>query len=355
MKIGIVGLPNVGKSTLFQALTKKEVDISNYPFCTIEPNIGIVPVPDERVQKLALFSQSKKIIPAIIEFVDIAGLVRGASMGEGLGNQFLSHIRDVDAIVLVVRLFENPDIIHVEKTLDPVRDMDIIMTELLMKDLETVQKRKEKSAKEARSGNKESVAEVSWLEELEQNIQNQKPASFFLRTSDNEIKKHFFNSLHLLTAKAILFVINGKSEQTLTNILLQKIKECGHGYLIIDIKQELDVRDFSPEEKRGLGIQQSELDTLIQKSYAILNLITFLTTGEDETRAWTIQKGALAPKAAGTIHSDFEKKFIRADVIQWQMLLEAGGWIEARKKGLMRSEGKEYVVQDGDVLEIKHG
>lgn len=352
MQIGIVGLPNVGKSTLFQALTKKEVDISNYPFCTIEPNVGVVEVPDERVRKLAGFFHSKKVVPAIVEFVDIAGLVRGASTGEGLGNQFLSHIRDVDAILYVVRLFEDANIIHVEKTIDPIRDIDIITTELLLKDLDSVQKRKEKTSKEARSGNKDSVFELSVLEGLEKAIQDQMSAYRFLQGKDEKTALAV-KSLHLLTAKPQMFAINSHND-TVPEALRTKIADMGGTFVVLDIKSELDSRSFSPEERKELGIPDSRLDILIKSGYELLNLITFLTTGEDETRAWTITNGMKAPEAAGVIHSDFEKKFIRAETIRWDALLEAGGWPEARAKGLVRAEGKEYVVQDGDVLEIKH-
>ena len=357
LRIGIVGLPNVGKSTLFQALTRKEVDISNYPFCTIEPNIGVVSVPDQRVEKLSDFFHSKKRIPAIIEFVDIAGLVRGASQGEGLGNQFLSHIRDVDAILFVVRFFENPDIIHVEKTVDPVRDIDIIITELLLKDDETIQKRKEKVEKEARSGDAVKRMEYECVVELEKYIQNGKMAREFIEflKKENSVQKQdLVSSLHLLTAKQQLFAIN-TDETEIPNLLKDKIKSLHGEYALINIKTELESRSFSEAERIELGLPVSQLDELIKKSYSLLNLITFLTTGEDETKAWTITHGIKAPEAAGTIHSDFEKKFIRADVIEWQKLLEAGGWSEARSNGLVRSEGKDYIVKDGDVMEIKHG
>lgn len=356
LRIGIVGLPNVGKSTLFQALTQKEVDISNYPFCTIEPNVGVVAVPDERAEKLAALFRSKKTIPAIIEFVDIAGLVRGASAGEGLGNKFLTHIRDTDAIIYVVRNFLHPDIIHVEKTVDPERDIDIVITELLLKDLETIQKRKEKVAKDARAGtNKEALFELSFLNELESAIQNQKTARMHIAERPAHPKERaIIQSLHLLTAKPQIFVINSDRE-IVPEGLLQKIAGGGGEYVILNVKHELDSRVFSPEERKELGIPESRLDRLIQKSYALLRLITFFTTGEDETRAWTIVNGTRAPQAAGTIHSDFEKKFIRADVIEWEKLLDAGSWARAREGGLVRSEGKDYVVCDGDVMEIKHG
>ncbi len=354
MHIGIVGLPNVGKSTLFQALTKKEVDISNYPFCTIEPNVGVVAVPDLRVTKLAAFFKSAKVVPAIIEFVDIAGLVKGAAEGEGLGNKFLSHIRDVDAVLYVVRFFENPDIIHVEKTIDPIRDIDIITTELLLKDLETVQKRKDKAAKDAKSGGTAAKLELEVLTELEAAIQGQSGAYAVYRgAAKNKEKQDTIKSLNLLTAKPVLFAIN-TDRGDIPPDLKAKITAMGGEYALANAKSELDSALFSAEERKELGLGLSELDILIQKSYTLLNLITFLTTGPDETRAWTITNGTKAPSAAGVIHSDFEKKFIRADTIRWDELLEAGGWTEGRAKGIVRAEGKEYVVRDGDVMEIKH-
>ncbi|MEK7636225.1 MAG: redox-regulated ATPase YchF [Patescibacteria group bacterium] len=354
LKIGIVGLPNVGKSTLFQALTKKEVDISNYPFCTIEPNIGVVAVPDERVKKLADFFHSEKIVPAIIEFVDIAGLVKGASEGEGLGNKFLSHIRDVDAILYMVRFFENPDIIHVEKTVDPIRDIDIITTELLLKDLETIQKRREGVSRDAKKGAKEAVVELELLEELEKTVGDQRSVfSVYKKIHENTEKIKILKSFQLLTGKPVLFVINTDRGDIPEDL---KVKIISHGgeYALLNAKNELDSVAFSSEERTELGLPLSQLDILIKKSYTLLNLITFLTTGPDETRAWTIVNGVKAPSAAGTIHSDFEKKFIRADTIAWNELLKAGGWAEARAKGIVRAEGKEYIIHDGDVLEIKH-
>ena len=354
LKIGIVGLPNVGKSTLFQALTKKEVNISNYPFCTIEPNIGVVAVPDERVKKLADFFHSEKVVPAIVEFVDIAGLVKGASEGEGLGNQFLSHIRDVDAILYMVRFFENPDIIHVEKTVDPIRDIDIITTELLLKDLDTIQKRKERVSRDAKSGAKEAKIELELLEELERTVGDQRSVfSVYKKINENAEKVVMLKSFQLLTGKPVLFAINTDKEE-IPDDLKAKIISHGGEYALLNAKNELDSVAFSSEERAELGLPLSKLDAVIKKSYMILNLITFLTTGPDETRAWTIVNGVKAPQAAGTIHSDFEKKFIRADTIRWGELLEAGGWAEARVKGKVRAEGKEYIVQDGDVLEIKH-
>ncbi|KKU91298.1 MAG: GTP-binding protein YchF [Candidatus Jorgensenbacteria bacterium GW2011_GWA1_48_11] len=334
LSIGIVGLPNVGKSTLFKILTKQEVHIANYPFATIDPNVGIVPVPDERLEKLAKLSQSKKIVPAVVEFYDIAGLVKGANKGEGLGNQFLSHIREVNAVLQVVRCFSASDIIHVESTTDPVRDLEIVNMELVLKDLETVAKRHENAEADARSGKKEAVL-------LRDNLLDIKKAlemGELIVTDPDLVRRHeaMFKDLNLLTAKPQLILLNGKPEEV-SDELKNKIRAMKADYLIHDLASE----NFVPE--------------LIQKAYQILNLISFLTTGEDETRAWTIQKGTKAPQAAGVIHTDFESKFIRAEVINWQKLMEAGSWNSAKQKGWLRLEGKDYVMADGDVVVIRHG
>ncbi|TSC56295.1 MAG: hypothetical protein Greene071421_249 [Parcubacteria group bacterium Greene0714_21] len=312
LSVGIVGLPNVGKSTLFQALTKKEVNIANYPFATIDPNVGVVEVPDERVQKLSEAFHSEKTIPTVVEFVDIAGLVKGANKGEGLGNKFLASIREVAAIVQVVRGFENADIIHVEKSVDPLRDIDTINTELQLKDLETTEKGSE-------------IPETQ-----------------------------------LLAKKPLIYLLNADPKEVAQE-LLQKVKnlglpapEVGGSVVVANLKDELEMQQLSEEERKEFGFV-SHLPELIAKAYEILNLITFFTTGPDETRAWTIKKGSTAPQAGGAIHSDFEKNFIKAEVIQWGKLLEAGDWSKAASLGWIRTEGKEYIVQDGDVIEIKHG
>ncbi len=351
LSVGIVGLPNVGKSTLFQALTKKPVDIANYPFCTINPNVGVVQVPDIRVPKLADLFKSKKIIPAIVEFVDIAGLVRGASKGEGLGNQFLSHIRETEAIVQVVRCFEDADIIHVEQSVDPVRDIDTVNTELLLKDLETVEKRLGTMEKEVKGGDKGAIANYPILQAFKVALEN--GVSAFLYQKEHPEAKDMFKELQLLSAKPVIYLCNSDTKE-IPGTLQKKIEELHSSFVILSAREELDIVSLSEQEVLELGLS-SKLPVLIQKAYEILNLITFFTTGADETRAWTIEKGMTAPQAGGVIHSDFEKTFIRAEVIPWDTLLEAGGYTKAYERGLVRTEGKEYVVQDGNVVEIKHG
>ncbi len=340
LSIGIVGLPNVGKSTLFKLITKQDVTIANYPFATIDPNVGVVAVPDERLEKLNELSKSKKKIPAVVEFFDIAGLVKGANKGEGLGNDFLDDIQLTQAIVMVVRAFENPDIIHVENSVDPVRDIDVINLELMLKDLAAVDKRLVRTEAEARAGKKEAIQDKALLMQLKTALE-----SGVLPVSDaalaESIKNHpRFNDLRLLTTKHQLYLINGK-ESDVSPELLAKIKALGADHLVMDLA--------SPAAEAE-GIPQ-----LVKKAYHILDLISFFTTGEDETRAWTIERGMKAPQAAGVIHSDFESKFIRLEAIHADKLLEAGGWSKAKQKGWLRVEGKEYVVADGDVVEVRHG
>ncbi len=346
LKVGIVGLPNVGKSTLFKALTRKSVDISNYPFCTIEPNVGIVEVPDERLAKLSKLSGSKKIIPAVIEFVDIAGLVKGASEGEGLGNKFLQNIREVDAIVEVVRVFTNPDIIHVHNAIDPLGDIEVINTELILADLETVTKRKLKTVKEARAGKKEAVLEMAVLEKLEAEFQAVRLPHALVATLSPEEQK-IVKELQLLTTKPFLYVYNVSDVDASLRAELE-----ARPHVKLDIKIEEELIEMSAEEIVEMGLV-SHLGDLARQAYALLGLMTYFTTGEMETRAWTIPIGSTAPQAGAAIHGDFEEKFIRAEIIHWTKLVEAGSWSVARDLGTLRLEGRDYIVEDGDVIVFK--
>ncbi|OGY62375.1 MAG: hypothetical protein A2745_02160 [Candidatus Harrisonbacteria bacterium RIFCSPHIGHO2_01_FULL_44_13] len=334
LSIGIVGLPNVGKSTLFKALTKIEVNIANYPFATIDPNVGVVSVPDERLDKLAELSKSVKKIPAVVEFYDIAGLVKGANKGEGLGNQFLSHIRETQAIVEVLRCFPAGEIIHVENSVDPIRDMEIINAELALKDLETIEKVWKKVEGEAKTGKKEAQKDLEVFKKAKEVLESGK--SLWNSVHSDVLENVRMKELNLLMAKKQIYLLNGRPNDAPPE-LIQKIKDSGADYIIADLSADMD------------------LSPLIKKAYAVLDLISFFTTGEDETRAWTIKKGAKSPQAAGVIHTDFEKKFIRAEVINWQRLLESGGWGQAKSKGWIRLEGKEYEFKDGDVVVIRHG
>ncbi len=355
LNIGIVGLPNVGKSTLFRALTKKEVNIANYPFVTIEPNIGVVEVLDERVDKLAEISRSKKKLYAMVEFVDIAGLVKGAAEGEGLGNKFLTHIREVDAIAEVVRVFEEKEIIHVAGAPDPLSDIEVLEDELILKDLDTVSKRLESLLKEVKSARKGAPEELADLQKVAEELK-----TGTLQHTNKLENVGMSTGLQLLTEKPFIYVFNA-SEKQIQNKWQpdQKLKSrIGSApYAVISAKIEAELAELpdgeSKEYLNSLGIEKSGLTQLIQVGYKTLGLITFLTTGEDETRAWTIPAGSTAPRAGRAIHSDFEEKFIRAEVIPYQQLVEAGSYAKARELGWLRTEGKDYEVQDGDVIEFK--
>ena len=360
MKLGIVGLPNVGKSTLFNSLTKAGAEAANYPFCTIDPNVGIVAVLDDRIVKLGELYKTKKVTPAVIEFVDIAGLVKGASKGEGLGNQFLANIREVDAIVHVVRCFEDSNVIHVDGSVDPARDIETINLELIFSDLEILERRIAKVAKQARM-DKTLAKELQMLEDIKTHLEDGKMAKTFAVPDDEDLQAAF-NEYNLLTAKKTIYAANvaedDLADDGASNAHVAAVRKLaaaeGNGCFVVSAKLEEELSELDDEEKEiflaDLGVESSGLDKLVTASYELLGLISFLTAGEDECRAWTIKVGTKAPQAAGKIHTDFERGFIKAEVINYKDLLELGSTAAAKEKGLVRVEGKEYIVQDGDVI-----
>ncbi len=358
MKLGVVGLPNVGKSTLFNAITKAGAQAANYPFCTIEPNVGVVAVPDERLTKLGELFNSKKITPTTLEFVDIAGLVKGASKGEGLGNKFLSHIRECDAIVHTVRCFDDENITHVDGSVDPLRDIETINYELIFSDMEMIDRRLQK-ARIGLKADRKYQEEIDFLEKLTAFLESGKPARNYPATED---EKEILKTMFLLTSKPVIYAANVSEDEVATeNDYVKKVKEFakseGSEVIVLSAKLEEDMADMSDEDKavffEELGIDKSGLDKLVTACYKLLNLISYLTAGEKETRAWTIVKGTKAPQAAGKIHSDFERGFIRAEVVDYQTLLDCKGYVGAKEKGKIRSEGKDYVMQDNDVVTFR--
>ena len=364
LKIGIVGLPNVGKSTLFNALTKAAVPAENYPFCTIDPSVGVVGVPDERLAKLAAFSKTEKIIPAAIEFVDIAGLVKGAATGEGLGNQFLANIRETDAILQVVRFFDDTNGLHVDGAVEPYKDIEIINMELVLADSEQVRKRRDKLVRDIKTGNKDAALEDAALAKLEQGFSEGKLALHAGLSPEDQKRVAYLN---LLTMKPILYALNRKSSgQSLDKLsdgraqrAFELITTLGGRYVFVDAATERELNDVADADRAGfraeLGVSEDGLAALIRGAYETLDLISFFTTGVVETRAWTIKDGSTAPEAGAAIHNDFKDKFIRAEVIATDELLAAGSWAQARETAKVRVEGKEYIVKDGDVMVFLHG
>jgi GTP-binding protein YchF len=362
LSLGIVGLPNVGKSTLFKALTRKDILIANYPFATIDPSVGVVSVPDPRLQVLSNISGSKKIIPAIVEFVDIAGLVKGASEGQGLGNQFLQHIRETNAIAQVVRIFEDPDILHVDGRIHPVRDIEVINLELVLSDLQIVAKRLNSVDRDVKRGDKTAILEQSVLQKLDKTLSEGRLASETVLTDE---EKFSIRGLQLLTMKPIMYILNKKAgghnldemKDPRYTELVQFIESMGATYAVVDAGIENELRDVADEDRENLrrefGVFNDGIDELIRAGYHLLGLMMYFTTGEEETRAWTVKVGATAPEAGQAIHTDFKDKFIRAEVVAYDKLVEAGSYSKARDKGWVRTEGKEYIVKDGDVIEFK--
>ena len=344
LSIGIVGLPNVGKSTLFRALTKNPVDISNYPFCTIEPNVGIVKIPDERLELLVKISKAQKIVPAVIKFVDIAGLVKGAAEGQGLGNQFLAHIREVDVILHIVRSFEAENVSHIEKDINPKRDIEIVNQELILKDIETIERRIQKVEKEAGTRKKEAGAELEILENIRESLRKGKMA---LSLSPPPY-------LFLLTAKPQIYLLNSSDEKNVRE-LEEEFKKKNTSYLLMNLREELDISELEEEERKEFGLGASKMKELIKKCYQTLNLVTFFTiVGEKETRAWPIKSGTKIIEGAGMVHNDFAQKFILALVVNWKELVETGSWKGCQEKGILKEVGRDYILQDGDVIEVKH-
>jgi len=352
LSLGIIGLPNVGKSTLFEAITKKQVARENYPFCTIDPNIGIVAVPDERIDALVELTGSAKKKNTTVEFVDIAGLVKGANKGEGLGNKFLAQIRNVSAVIYVLRCFQNNNIINTQTAINVLQDKSILETEMILKDMETIEKRISVLKKEIKTNlrNKSMEKETETLIKANNFLENEK---ILINLNWNKEEEKILNNYQLLTMKQRLFLLNGQDNEISPKVI-EIFKKNNWPFLTIDILTELDALNFNKEERISLGFEQdARLNELIRKCYQLLNLITFFTAGPDETRGWTLKKNKTAPQAGGVIHSDFEKRFIRANVINWEKLVKAGGFSQAKEKGLIRTEGKEYIIQDGDVIEIK--